>query len=372
MNLLNKIANLLFEQIGGLFLKSATKLGADKRVLLVKDDAFGDFLLFTGALKFYQSHYGKENVFLLVIDRIADVAQLYISAENLLVFQPNRFENDIFYKIKFLNSIRTIGFDTVIASTHRSSNCNKLVKLIAAKNNYGYEKEQIFSSRRINYYNHQVKSYDKVSPSKDPHSYNHVIEHEAYFLSQVVNVPSILSDEILPFIPTDGFQKKVVASYFVLLPEAGDMIRAYPIEKLAEVMKTLCRRYGMTCVVLGTGKGYDFKVFESDNSILLLGKTSLSEALTYIHFAQFTLGNETGLTHASWILHVPTIMIYGGGHFGRFLPLNDFCTLVTHKMDCYCCNWSCKFDNPIVPCVSKITKDEILIAVDELGFPLLK
>lgn len=368
MSLLNKIANLLFEQIGGLFLKSANRSGADKRVLLVKDDAFGDFLLFTGALKFYQSHFGKENVFLIVINRIADVAALYVSAENLLVFQPNKFEEDIVYKIKFLNSIRIIGFETVIASTHRSSNCNKLVKLIAAKNNYGYEKEQIFSSRRINYYNHQIISYDKVSPSNDPHSYNHVIEHEAYFLSQVVNVPSILSDEILPFIPTDGFLKKLEESYFVLLPEAGDMIRAYPVEELAEVMKTLCTQYGMMCVVLGTGKGYDSKVFESENSILLLGKTTLSEALAYIHFAQFTLGNETGLTHASWILHNPTVMVYGGGHYGRFLPLNDFCSLVTHKMDCYCCHWACKFDSPIVPCVSKIKKGEILKAVEELGF----
>jgi ADP-heptose:LPS heptosyltransferase len=368
MNLLNKIANILFEQVGRFFLKATNKTDSDKRVLLVKDDAFGDFLLFTGALKFYQTRLRKENVFLLVIDRIADVAQLYIESENLLVFSPNKFEKEIIYKIKFLNSIRSIGFETVIASTHRSSNCNKLVKLIAAKNNYGYEKEQIFSSRRINYYNHQIKSFDKVTPSSDPHVYNHVLEHEAYFLSQVLNISGFLSDEILPFIPTKGFQKKIEDSYFVLLPEAGDMIRAYPVEELAEVMKTLCKQYGMKCVVLGTGKGYDASVFESENSILLLGKTTLIEALEYIQFSQFTLGNETGLSHASWIMHNPTVMIYGGGHYGRFLPLNDFCTLVTHKMDCYCCHWACKFDSPIVPCVSNIKKGEILKAVEELGF----
>lgn len=366
--MLNKIINILFEQTGGLFLKKTNKSGADKRVLLVKDDAFGDFILFTGALKFYQTHFGKENVYLLVIDRIADVAQLYVYEANLLVFQPNKFENKVLYKIKFLNSIRTIGFDHVIASTHRSSNCNKIVKLIAAKNNYGYEKEHIFSSRRINYYNHRVTSFDKISPSNDPHCYNHVIEHEAYFLSQVLNMTGLSSDEILPLIPSDGFVEKLNEPYFVLLPEAGDMIRAYPVKKLAEVMKTLCKRYGIKCVVLGTGKGYDPKVFEAENSVLLLGKTSLSEALAYVHFAQFTLGNETGLTHASWIMHNPTVMIYGGGHYGRFLPLNDFCSLVTHKMDCYCCHWSCKFDAPIVPCVSNIREDEIIRAVEELGF----
>jgi len=365
MNLLSKIASILFDQFGSLFLKSVNRSGAENRVLLIKDDAFGDFLLFTGVLKYYQDHFGAENVFLLVIDRIEDVAQLYVQKQNLIVFSPQRFESELAYKKQFLNSIRTIGFDTVIASTHRSSNCNKIAKLIGAKDRFGYEKELIFSSRRINYYNHQITSFDKVSPSVDIHSYNHVLDHEGYFLSKVIGKDLISKDQILPFIPTNTFQRQFREDYFVLLPEAGDMIRAYPVDELAIIMNEICEKYHLKCLVIGTGRGYDSSVFKSENSVLLLGKTSLSEALEYIQFAQFTLGNETGLTHASWIMNKKTVMIYGGGHYGRFLPLNPSCTLVTHKMDCYCCHWACKYDSPIVPCVSRISKESILDAVEK-------
>lgn len=35
------------------------------------------------------------------------------------------------------------------------------------------------------------------------------------------------------------------------------------------------------------------------------------------------------MTHAAWFLNKPTVMIYGGGHYGRFLPLKSSRTITS-------------------------------------------
>ena len=96
----------------------------------------------------------------------------------------------------------------------------------------------------------------------------------------------------------------------------------------------------------------------------LAGKTSLQELISIIAGAHLLVGNETGAVHIAAAVSTSAICILGGGHFGRFLPYNlerpsdkPLPVAVFHKMDCFECNWECKYDvvdGNAVACISNI------------------
>ena len=86
--------------------------------------------------------------------------------------------------------------------------------------------------------------------------------------------------------------------------------------------------------------------------------------------ASLVIGNETGLTHLGYLSGVPTVCILGGGHFGRFLPWDEFDDVVKciyNKMDCFQCGWRCKYVNlkkgEIPPCIKNIKPEKVVDAV---------
>jgi hypothetical protein len=68
----------------------------------------------------------------------------------------------------------------------------------------------------------------------------------------------------------------------------------------------------------------------------------------------------------------------GGGHYGRFMPYDienktkkSHPVAITHQMDCFNCNWRCRYfikDNEPAPCIEKISVEEVFAALQ----PLLK
>ncbi|MEK6545657.1 MAG: glycosyltransferase family 9 protein, partial [Nitrospinota bacterium] len=198
-----------------------------------------------------------------------------------------------------------------------------------------------------------------------------VFAHEKYFMEKILNV-KVSDDEVKPYIPLNSnTSEKIIDKFF--LPKGNYIVftfssrsakRDYPSDKFVKVMEYLHRRLGMKTVLIGVDQ-YNTDSLP-DFVIDLRGKTSLIDAFGIIRHARIFVGNETGVTHASWIMGVPTVMIYGGGQFGGFLPLYDNGHIVYKRMDCYCCNWGCKYTDIPVRCIGEIDVDDILKTVDNV------
>ncbi len=333
----------------------------ENRILLIKDDAFGDFLLTTGTFKHLQAHYPNKQIYILVNAPIKEVAELYFPSERIIACDTHRFDKKIAYHYQIIKQLRDIGFETIISSMHRSSNCNKIVWNSGAKNKIGYEKEFFTTKiKHFNYYTQRILSLNRIQKSTKE-KYIHVIEHEAYYLSRILNA-EIPAKDISPSLPLRDEKTNYIPSfnYFVFLPEAGDLIRTVPFQQTIEIIERIYKKHQLKCIVLGSGRGYDSSIFNLPFVENKIGTTRFFDALHYIKHAEFVIGNETGLIHASWIMKKPTTMIYGGGHYGRFLPLNNSCHVVSEAMPCYGCNWECIYQEKTVPCISKISTNHIL------------
>lgn len=330
-----KIKEFLYKTITPFFLgknKPIKKKG--KNVLIIRDDALGDLLLFSGVLHDYIARCKREGQELyLLVDKIyKEIAELYLPSKNILIIDKRKYFYDLKYRIDFIKHLRTKYYDVVIGSIHASSVCRDIMKY-----SYGLRKEnRNFSSNNLK---------------------EHILNDELDFYTKILK-KNITKEQILPFIPKEKLLTTEIKNYFILLGESGDNRRNYTRKKLLNIAKRIIKMYNLKCILLGTDlDGID----ENMNDFLdLRGKTSIKQALEIIKCAKLVIGNETGLSHAAWIMQIPTVMIYGGGHFGRFLPLNEYCQLVTYKMECYQCDWKCIYNEKKFPCITNISEQDIL------------
>jgi ADP-heptose:LPS heptosyltransferase len=140
-------------------------------------------------------------------------------------------------------------------------------------------------------------------------------------------------------------------------------IKEYP--RWAEVVTSLNEKIKPEWVLVG-GKGE--KVPQDLLLVLpakvrdLRGQTTLEELAQEIAQADLYLGVDTGPTHLALALGKPTVVVLGGGDYGRFFPYGK-ARVVTREMDCFQCHWECRYDRAL--CLHDIPPPEIVKAVEE-------
>jgi len=108
------------------------------------------------------------------------------------------------------------------------------------------------------------------------------------------------------------------------------------------------------------------KFIQSDRIINLAGRTTLRQLVGCISRCTLLISMETVALHMGIALGIPTVGIVGGGHYGRFVPWGDpgKNLILTEKMDCFNCNWRCRYENP--PCIQKVRPEVVAAAVSGL------
>ena len=157
--------------------------------------------------------------------------------------------------------------------------------------------------------------------------------------------------------------------FYVIFPGASIVGRQWPPDYFVEISFRIFKKFGWHGYILGgdsdISKALSIKKLVGENITNLAGKTNIHELLAIIAKASLLVTNETSAAHIGASQYVPTVCITGGGHFGRFLPYEDLESpppfkVVNFYMDCYGCNWLCKYSNlnkTTAPCIKNISVD---------------
>ena len=206
--------------------------------------------------------------------------------------------------------------------------------------------------------------------------YDTELEHNAQFLRWL----GISDFEVSPPLLQIQFERPVnhlPADYYVIIPGAGGNIRRWPVSNFIELIEKVYALTGISTVICGGHAEEELgKIIELGTSaplINLIGQTSITELASIISEARFMVGNETGAIHIASAVRASSICIIGGGHYGRFIPYHPYNNMqnknpvpVFNRMDCFGCNWECIYsiqaDNA-APCVEQITLDSVFSAV---------
>lgn len=334
-------------------------------LVIVRDDAIGDFFIWIDTLKAYEEKYKGKKVLLICDTNISEVAmgsdfftEVISYTKKDVMKSPSKF-------FLLLKNTKKIEAKEVLYPiwTHHLIGC-LIVMSIKSKRKIGMTCKFVdkgYSVRTI-----FKKFFDKhIIESIDISDDLNEIKAIEYFTQRVtVRTYKYGYNKLEPKGEIKGLDDKYV---LVSLSSSVDY-KIWNMSRFAMLINMIPRSY--VVVLSGVGDGDMKRASEIkklvDNSVRLIdmvNKTSVKEMVLLISKAVFVIGNDSAAVHIAAATHVPSVCLLHGAQFGRFLPYPTdlpfpyFCPRpVYFKMDCYGCNFHCTLiKNGSYECLDKVT-----------------
>ena len=132
-----------------------------------------------------------------------------------------------------------------------------------------------------------------------------------------------------------------------------------------EALESLCKEENLTVIVVGVER--DRPVINNNlrnftgKIVDLVGKTSILEMAAIIKKSRMLVGADSAPAHNACAVGTPNAIVLGGGHYRQFFPYSSLTYCAVLHLDCFGCDWVCKFDRPY--CVQEVTPQTLEKAV---------
>lgn len=350
---------------------------AKRRVLVVRIDLIGDFVLWLPAARALRALYPREqwHVTLAANAVWADLATKQTIFDEVWPIDARRLVTNPGYRYRMLRRARTAGFDVAIEPTYSRERLrgDALIRASAAAERIGSQGDCSNTGpwlKRVTdrWYTRLVRA-DPVPMTE--------LRRNAEFVSGLggadgVEMPKLHVESGAAPPELNG------VDYFVLFPGASMPGKQWPIERFGEIAQRVIRENGWHGIVCGGAA--DMSLAERLCRISsvplrnLAGTTSLEQLAAILARARLVLTNDTSAAHIAPAVGAPTVCILGGGHYGRFLPYDlpeaaQISRTVDHRMDCYGCNWRCIYRvrrNDPFPCVEQVPVAKVWTSILEV------
>jgi len=362
---------ILFDSIA-LWVAIVPKHNQQKLVLLVRQDAIGDFILWLDTAKEYRKYYPPENCKIILIGNAlwSDLAKGLPFWDEVLPVNVKAFKTLSRYRWNILRKVRNYGAEIAIQPTYsrefyhgdsliRASNASKKVSSAGNMSN----RDQLKSILADRWHTELIPS------SPEPLS---ELERNAEFFSGFIKKLYLPSYPELELSGDCNIQELKRKSFYILSLGANKKYREWPYKYYAKIAQKIHKKTGWLGLICGAEN--EFYLGEHIKKLCdaplqnYTGKTTLSELTCLLAKSQILISNETGTVHIANAVGTPTVCILGGGHFGRFVPYPELSgkinnlKVVYHKMPCYGCDWKCVYhikDEDPAPCISNISVDAV-------------
>jgi ADP-heptose:LPS heptosyltransferase len=331
---MNRLKDLVYELIGWLAAKGRRKPSASKKLLIIRVDEIGDFMLWRPFLQTlirlpayhgYEFHFCGNQSWKSLFDTFdADTVQ------QSFWIDKSRFKKKIGYRYRFLREIYQQQYDVVINPTFSRDKRydDSIVKASKAYTRIGMEANLENTRQYETGYDKGLYTIlsDKLPvPAFEFFTNLHFIENIS--LAFLSDPPSDI-----PFLPKDtkvnfSLLPAPVAlpeEYFVIFPGSRSKTRIWPAENFKQVSDYLFQTKQWTAVVAGSAADKEYAdVFINTYKgpvINLTGKTSLTDTLSLLKNAQCLLTVDTGSVHLAAAVGCTVFGIFNGSQYGRFAP----------------------------------------------------
>ena len=332
-----------------------------KRLLIIKIDAIGDYILFRNFIEvvYNSEKYRGYKIDLLGNNLWQPIAINYDASfiNQFFFIDPDELYYSPLKTFKLGWQLFKNNYEIVLQPTHARTLINDgLAGLTASTQIIGFEgdTERIaskYKAKTDRFYTQRIRLAQSVLFELD----------RSRFFFETVLMQAV--ELYGPSITVDNSVKKGI----FIFPGAGVSKRSWAAEKFLTLIK-LINQHSTQPVYLAGGPGeveigeYIEKQLHSQSVVNLINKTSLNQLINLIGSAVVIISNETSAVHIAAATQTNAVCILGGGHFGRFAPYPEYMEngpiCVYQKMECYSCNWSCKFTIAVgdpYPCIVEIS-----------------
>ncbi len=339
-----------------------------KKILWVRLDAIGDNLLAASMLPHIYEKFGHAAITVVCQEHIAELyraspfVERVVGVDKMTMFLDTKYRNDT------LLDLRSRGFDLALDSTCTwEQMADFLVVGSLAKEKVAFRNSATIPKN--------VKSKrEGIFTSLLEFSSNYEPEVEKYreFLAGIgISSPRLGATVWIPeedeIFAADFFEKNALQpeKTVALFAFGRSHLRTYP--SYGAALKDICAENEFSILAFGDASAYGFNqncINEINaRSINLSGRTTLLQTAALMKKCRIAVGAETGLAHMACAVDIPNVVVLGGGHYGRFMPYMPKTSVAALPLDCYWCDWVCKYEYS--HCVVNIAPEVIEAAVRE-------
>ena len=333
-------------------------LGNDKNILWIRTDAIGDAVLSSSMLGSLKQYFKDYKITVVCRDIVSEIYELSPCVDNIISVDIKKFYSDKKYLSDLLSKLQSVNavyaFNSIFSrdfiSDYLTENCK-------AKYKIAHEGDLSNISKELK--NQFDKNYSKLIPV-NPSSKLELDRH----LDFLIGI-GITAQSLKPIIWLAEEDNKYAEKLFsennletektiVLFTGAQHDVRIYP--DYGKAINEYCSKKGFSIIVLGSSKDQQIN---SENIkdltvkvVNLTGKTTIRQSAAIIKKCTAAVGAETGLAHIACAVDTPNLILLGGGHFGRFMPYSQLTSIITLPLECFGCNWQCKYGT--ITCIKDV------------------
>lgn len=350
----------------------------EKRILLIRNDRLGDFMLSLPVMRQISLQARQEETLVaIVVDKsMEELAKKCSFFDEVIPISLKELGGS------FGNRIRTYRFFARLQTTKvinflvfgRSAIEDYISYFSPAPEKYvmdNMDSWPLFEGQSV--YRRAMNPHYTNLPKYDSDS--SLLVNEARLASVAMNktvFPALGDLDFLKPLPAT----QVKEDYYLIVPGAMDWHQRWNPEKFAAVIDFMVDKYPSLTPVL-SGCEMESDIMEDilvscqhrRTVINLCGKSNLFQLIGNVAGARFLLTNDTGPLHVAAKLRIPSFCIMGQGHWGVYNPnpLYESVTYLHGVCDFKRCNWICrKMKNPVrFPCVEQVSAERVIRAIQK-------
>ena len=361
--------------------KTTTQKNQFNFVLLIRQDAIGDFVMWLDTAKEYRKLYPSEKYKIFLAGNIiwCELAEELPYWDQVIPVDLKQFNTFSKYRWNLLRKIRNLKIQTAIQPTFsrefyngdalvRASGAPRKVSSTGDMSNRNWLKKFLADRWHT----------ELIPASSEPLT---ELERNAEFFSGLTDSKHLTrypKFEIPEFWLSPVWNKKI---FYILVPGSSGAVagKEWPPNFFSDLAKKVFQETGWEGLICGAIQEHSLgeKILKECDAPLknFCGQTTLVELVNLLSQSRITISNDTGAVFLSSAVGTMSICILGGGHFGRFVPYPDlpgqakYLQTVYHKMPCYGCNWYCIFHitkGEPKPCIANISVDLVMNIVSPL------
>jgi GT2 family glycosyltransferase/glycosyltransferase involved in cell wall biosynthesis/Flp pilus assembly protein TadD/predicted O-methyltransferase YrrM len=334
------------------------QIGAARNFIFLRTDSIGDNILASSMLPHISEHFKGASITVVCQEYISELYEACPYVARIISFNRARAIDDEAYRNEIIRSMRELGADVLLNSVYSREPLTDFLALeCGARQSVAHDGDLSNMTDEVRQNNNAL--YTTVMNS-DPFCENEIGRCIAFLHGIGIDL-SKLEPAIWIKPEDDDFAESFFrdnnldpARTVCLFAGAQYNLRIY--QGYGDAISDICREYGFSVIGLGSMADSDINRVNLDatgvRSINLSGKTTLRETAAIIKRCRLAVGAETGLAHMACAVGTPNVILLGGGHFGRFMPYSPLTSIVCLALECYGCNWACKFSR--VHCIKDI------------------
>lgn len=364
----------------------------NNRVLVIKLDAIGDFIIWLDSAKELRGLYPDKQLVLMCSSPCAEIAGVTGYFDEILTLNIRKFEGDAAYRREMTEQFCRLSFDVLIQTAYsRTVHMDMLAAAIPAEVKIGLVSDESRTnlSRYITTKSNRKKLdavYDRLLPVSE--EWLMEIKRNGELIRGLGNTDFRTGmPELKPYAVSAGVIPD--EDYFVIFPGASTPKKMWDIRNFAEIAEYVSSRTGWKAYACGSqDEQYLYnRLCEklSGNAVIIdyFGKTTLMELAEVIRHAKLVISNDTSGIHFAAAVNTPSVCILGEYNYGRFLPYDydreyggELKPMIVCSADMPCrrCAVSgmtseCKASMASTGrylCVDKITVSQVKKAVDQI------